>query len=234
MKVLLLHREQDEIAAITQALHENQYTIEQTGDAHEALEMLQANTYDIILTEIILSGYMGIEFCKMIRKRGVITPIIIITSFGMTHDKVEGFDAGADDYLVKPFAMEELLARMKALLKRSRGEVAGRNELRFADLLLDLDARQLFRAGQPIEMNNRELSMVEYFMRNKERIVTREELQTKILEFKFDTGTNVVGVYLSQIRSKMERVVPERIIITKQGVGYMMTTRFSKPANKKK
>ena len=229
MKVLLLHRDVDDTAFIMDNLTEKSYSVDHTGDAHDALEMLQQNSYDIILTDLVLSGYMGIEFCKMIRKRGISIPLMIVTASGMTHDKVEGFEAGADDYLVKPFAIEELFARMKALMKRSKGEMAGRNEIRYADLLLDLDSRQPYRAGQPIELNNRELLILEYFMRNNERIVTKEELQTKILDLKFDTGTNLVGVYISQIRSKMEKIVPYRIIITKPGIGYMLNSALGKP-----
>jgi len=104
MKVLLLHRDIDDTVAIKEALSTQNYQVDHTGDAHDALEWLQQNQYDIILTDLILSGYMGVEFCRMIRKRGVTLPLMIITSSGMTHDKVEGFDAGADDYLVKPQA----------------------------------------------------------------------------------------------------------------------------------
>lgn len=228
MKVLLLDKDPEDTETIMDALSLRGYQVDNTGDAHEALEMLQQKNYDIILMDLILSGYMGIEFCRMIRKRGITLPLMIVTTSGMTHDKVEGFDAGADDYLVKPFAVEELFARMRALMKRSKGEIAGRNEIRYADLLLDLDSRQLYRAGQPIDLNNRELLIMEHFMRNRERIVTKEELKTKILDFKYESGTNLVGVYISQIRSKVEKVVPLRILITKPGVGYILSSALAK------
>jgi len=232
MKALILHRDNDDIGAMHNALSENNFHVDHTGDAHDAIELLNRYKYDIIFTDILISGYMGIEFCRMIRKQGINTPLMIVSASGMTRDKVDGFEAGADDYLVKPFALEELVARVKALLKRANGEVSGRNEIRYADLLLDLDARQLYRAGQPVELNNKELLIAEYFMRNRERIISREELQTRILDFKFDTGTNLVGVYISQIRSKMEKIVPVRIIITRPGIGYILSTSLSRPLAK--
>lgn len=149
-------------------------------------------------------------------------PVLMLTALGTTDDKVTGFEAGADDYLVKPFEFRELIARINALTKRPKETVADATRLRIADLELDLDKKCAYRGGQTIDLTTKEYSLLEYFMRNKGRVVSRMDIAEKVWDINFDTGTNIVDVYVNILRKKIDRNFDQKLIHTRIGMGYIM------------
>jgi DNA-binding response OmpR family regulator len=171
--------------------------------------------------DIVIPHVNGIELCRRLRAANNQTPLLMLTALGTTDDKVQGFDAGADDYLVKPFEFKELVARIKALTKRSSGVSFGSNTIKVADLELDLDKKVARRSGKTIELTAKEFLLLEYFMRNKGRVVTRADISEKVWDINFDTGTNVVDVYVNILRKKIEKGFDTRLIHTRIGMGYI-------------
>ena len=193
------------------------------GQIGERLAM--KDNYDIILLDVILPHTNGYELCKKIRENNVNVPIIMLTALGSTDDKVAGFDAGADDYLVKPFEFKELVARIKALTKRTTGIIQTHNTLKVGDLTLDLDKKSAQRNNVSIELTAKEFALLEFLMRNKGRVVSRPEIAEKIWEIDFDTGTNVVDVYINILRKKLDKSFEQKLIHTKIGLGYYLDTK---------
>jgi two-component system, OmpR family, copper resistance phosphate regulon response regulator CusR len=164
----------------------------------------------------------GLELCKKIREAGKQTPILILTALGATNDKISGFDSGADDYLVKPFEFAELLARIKALIKRSTGISQTSNTLKVADLVLDLNKKCAIRGNKTIDLTAKEFGLLEYLMRNKGRVLSRAAIAEKVWDINFDTGTNVVDVYVNILRKKVDRDFENKLIHTRIGMGYIL------------
>ncbi|UXP32488.1 response regulator transcription factor [Reichenbachiella agarivorans] len=224
MKILVVEDEPKVAAFLKQGLAEQDYEVEVVYDGQMGLKFATKNHYDIILLDIIIPYINGIELCKQIKEVKDDVPILMLTALGTTEDKVFGFDAGADDYLVKPFEFAELLARIRALTKRSAGLVHSSNKLKVADLELDLDKKQAVRAGKIIELTAKEFSLLEYFMRNKGRVVSRGDITVKVWDLNFDTGTNVVDVYVNILRKKIDKDFPMKLIHTRIGSGYIFDT----------
>lgn len=179
-------------------------------------------SYDIIITDIILPNLNGIDLCKEIRRVKPDVPIIMLTALGTTDDKVEGFDAGADDYLVKPFELRELLVRIRALLKRS----ASNNQvqgfiLRYADIEMNMHTKIVKRNNKEIELTPKELKLLEYMMQNPERVLSRTEIAEKVWDTSFDTGTNFIDVYINYLRKKIDKDFDTKLIHTKSGLGFI-------------
>src|SRR5699024_8977832 len=171
----------------------------------------------------ILPKKDGFEICKEIRisKPGI--PILMLTALGTTDDKVEGFDAGADDYLVKPFEMRELLVRIRALLKRNQNSLVHSGPvLRFADLEMDLNTKVVKRAGKKISLTPKEFKLLEYMLKHPERVLSRVEIAEKVWDTHFDTGTNFIDVYINYLRKKIDRDFPQKLIHTKTGMGFVL------------
>ncbi|MBZ0245906.1 MAG: response regulator transcription factor, partial [Cyclobacteriaceae bacterium] len=165
----------------------------------------------------------GLELCKKIKSNKPDIPILMLTALGTTDDKVTGLDSGADDYLVKPFEFKELLARIKALTRRAFTVSEVANKLKVADLELDLNKKVAIRGGKIIELTAKEYSLLEYFMRNKGRVVSRIDISEKVWDINFDTGTNVVDVYVNILRKKIDKEFPNKLIHTRVGMGYIFT-----------
>lgn len=222
MKLLIVEDEPKVSAFLHQGLSEQGFETDVVYDGQMALKMAQRNAYDLILLDIIIPYINGIELCKSIKEIHPNVPIIMLTALGTTDDKLTGFDAGADDYLVKPFEFKELLARIRALLKRSTGQPSVSNKIKVADLELDLDKKRASRNSKVIELTAKEFSLLEYLMRHKGRVISRAEIAEHVWEVTFDTGTNVVDVYVNLLRKKVDKDFDTKLIHTKIGSGYIL------------
>ena len=223
MKLLIVEDEPKVAAFLNQGLSEQGFDTDVVYDGQMGLKMAQRNEYDIILLDAIVPYINGIELCKSIKEIKPNVPIIMLTALGTTDDKLTGFDAGADDYLVKPFEFKELLARIRALLKRSGGHQPAANKLRVADLELDLNKKRAARNSKVIDLTAKEFSLLEYLMRNKGRVVSRAEIAEHVWEVTFDTGTNVVDVYVNLLRKKVDKEHEVKLIQTRIGSGYILS-----------
>ncbi|MDR0801139.1 response regulator transcription factor [Fluviicola sp.] len=182
------------------------------------------NDYDLIITDIILPKINGLDLCKEIRKSKPDTPIILLTALGTTDDKIEGFDAGADDYLVKPFEMRELLVRIRALLKRYSKTTTNTtgNNLKYDGLEMNLHTKIVKRSGFEISLTPKEFNLLMYMMQNPERVLSRTEIAEKVWDTHFDTGTNFIDVYINYLRKKIEKNFEKKLIHTKSGMGFIL------------
>ncbi|HEY9561518.1 MAG TPA: response regulator transcription factor, partial [Anseongella sp.] len=208
---------------IRKGLEEQQHEVQVTYDGETALQILDGTVWDVIILDVILPRLSGLEVCRIIREKlHLSTPVLMLTALGSTDNIVKGLETGADDYLVKPFKFKELLARIKALLRRHDGEVIPLRKLLFADVELDLDKKVVSRAGLPVILTSREFLLLEYFMRNPNRVISRTEILENVWEINFDLGSNVIDVYISYIRNKIDKGHPRRLIHTKVGMGYIM------------
>jgi two-component system copper resistance phosphate regulon response regulator CusR len=221
MKILIIEDEPKVVAFLKKGLEENGYDVEFAFDGQIGERLATKEYFDLILLDVIIPHINGLELCKRIREINQQIPILILTALGTTDDKVTGFDAGADDYLVKPFEFKELLARIKALTKRTSGIVQNSRMLKIGDLELDLDRKIAKRSDKTIELTAKEFSLLEYFMQNKGRVVTRSEISEKVWDISFDTGTNVVDVYVNILRKKIEKDFDKKLIHTRIGMGYI-------------
>ena len=221
MKILIIEDEPKVVAFLKKGLEEQGYDVDVAYDGQMGEKLAIKSGYDLIILDIIIPNINGVELCKRIRSRNIQVPVLMLTALGTTDDKVEGFDAGADDYLVKPFEFKELLARIKALTKRGSGIVQSTNVLKIADLELDLNKKLAKRSGKTIELTAKEFSLLEYFMRNKGKVVTRIDISEKVWDITFDTGTNVVDVYVNILRKKIDKGFESRLIHTRIGMGYI-------------
>ncbi len=223
LRVLVVEDEPKVSAFIKSGLEEHDCEVDVAYDGQMGEKLALANTYNIIILDIIIPYVNGLELCKKIKsiKSGV--PIIMLTALGTTDDKVTGFESGADDYLVKPFEFKELLVRIKALTRRAFTVSEVANRLKVADLELDLNKKIAIRGGRTIELTAKEYSLLEYFIRNKGRVVSRVDISEKVWDINFDTGTNVVDVYVNILRKKIDKDFPHKLIQTKVGMGYMLT-----------
>lgn len=221
MKMLVIEDEPKVASFLRQGLEEQGYEVEVVFDGQMGKKYGTRNHYDLILLDIIIPYINGIELCKQIKDVKPSTPILMLTALGTTDDKLTGFDAGADDYLVKPFEFKELLARIRALTKRHSGINETSSKLKVIDLELDLDKKVAIRGEKTIELTAKEFALLEYFMRNKGRVLSRADIAEKVWDINFDTGTNVVDVYVNILRKKIDRDFPDKLIHTRIGMGYM-------------
>ncbi len=219
--ILVIEDEPKVVAFLQMGLEENGYQVDVAYDGFMGEKLASRNGYDLIIMDIIIPQINGIELCKRIRQYNESVPILMLTALGTTDDKIEGFDAGADDYLVKPFEFKELLARIKALTKRSSGMVHSSHTLRIGDLEVDLDRKIATRNGKTIELTAKEFSLLEFFMRNKGKVLSRAEISENVWDISFDTGTNVVDVYVNILRKKIEKGFDTKFIHTRIGMGYI-------------
>ena len=222
MKILLIEDEQRVAGLIQKGLEEQGFTVTLAYDGEFGKRLAFANAYDLIITDIILPKLNGIELCKDIKVQYPHLPIIMLTALGTTDDKVEGFDAGADDYMVKPFDLRELYVRIRALLKRNTFEVRPKESIiEYADLQLNNDTKTVFRSGTEINLTPKELKLLEYMIQNKERLLTRTEIAEKVWDTHFDTGTNFIDVYINYLRKKIDKDFAHKLIHTKPGLGFI-------------
>jgi DNA-binding response OmpR family regulator len=224
MKVLVIEDELQVSTFIRQGLEEKAFIVEVAYDGLIGQRMAITREYDVILLDIVIPGINGFELCKVLKREKPNVPILMLTTLGTTDDKVTGFDAGADDYLLKPFEFEELTARLKALARRpSLMRSAPEEILRFDDLKLDLGRKMAIRDEKSIKLSAKEFALLEYFMRHPGRVISRVELAEKIWDLKFETGTNVVEVYMNMLRNKIDRDFGSKLLQTRIGLGYVLS-----------
>ncbi len=223
MQPLILIIEDDERMAelIRRGLEESGYNVTLATDGGDGLSIALENHFDVVVTDILLPTISGLELCKKLKKANEKYPIIMLTALGTTDDKIDGFDAGADDYMVKPFEMRELTARINALIKRSRLENT-EEVIRIADLELDQRTKTVKRGGKELNLTPKEFNLLAYMMINKGRVLSKSEIAEKVWDMSFDTGTNFIEVYISYLRRKVDKGYDKKLIHTKSGMGFIL------------
>lgn len=222
MNILIVEDEQKVAAFVKKGLEMQGFAADVAFDGDVALRMGSANNYDVIIMDVNLPVMNGFEVCHKLRENNIKTPIMMLTALGTTKDKVHGFDLGADDYLVKPFEFEELLARVKVLAKRSRAVPMQEAILKIANLELDSDSKTVTRDGRQIELTAKEFQLLEYLMRNKGKVLSRADIAEKIWDITFDTGTNIIDLYIFYLRKKIDKDFNPKLIHTQVGMGYVL------------
>lgn len=221
-KIILVEDEINIASFIERGLREFGHEVSVVYDGNVGWELLQNESFDLLILDIIMPGMNGLELCRMYRQRfGYHSPVVMLTALGTTDDIVKGLDAGADDYLVKPFSFQELEARIKALLRRSK-EVPVQ-QLVCGDLILDCTLRRARRGNMDIDLTVKEYRLLEYFLLHQRAVLSRLTLLRDVWDKNFDTNTNVVDVYVNYLRAKIDKGFEDKLIHTVVGVGYMMT-----------
>ncbi|MFA5430972.1 MAG: response regulator transcription factor [Candidatus Omnitrophota bacterium] len=220
MRLLLVEDEIKVASFIARGLKEENYVVDVADDGEKALFLAEVNPYDLIILDIILPRKDGISVCKELRRKKINVPILMLTSKDLVSDKVMGLNAGADDYLTKPFAFEELLARAGALLRRGRADKTG--ILKVADLEVDPSRHKVTRAGKEIMLTAKEFALLEYLMLNADCVVSRTMISEHVWHENFDSFTNVIDVYVSFLRNKIDKGQAKQLIHTVQGKGYVL------------
>lgn len=221
MNILIVEDEPNVAAFIKKGLEEQSYEVDVAYDGTTGLRLARQKDYALIMLDIIMPNANGLDVCRELRQFNANVPILMLTALGMTEDVVNGLDAGADDYLTKPFKFKELLARVRALTRR-KNLTSHSSKLTFADLEMDLDTKTVTRAGKVINLTAREFALLEYFMKNQGKVLSRIDLLENVWELNFDLGSNVVDVYVNYLRNKIDKDFPTRLIHTVIGMGYAM------------
>jgi two-component system, OmpR family, copper resistance phosphate regulon response regulator CusR len=222
MKILVVEDEPKVADFIKQGLKEHNFEVDIASDGRTGQDMALKAKYDLIVLDVNLPYISGFDVCKNLREKEIKCPIIMLTALGTTDDKIMGFDSGVDDYLVKPFEFRELLARIKALFKRSALSESQSKILEIADLTMNLEDKTVIRAGQKILLTAKEFGLLEYFIKNRGKVVSRMDIAADVWDIHFDTGTNVIDVYVNFLRKKVDKDFPQRLIHTMVGMGYIM------------
>lgn len=223
MKILLIEDEPKTLQSLRQGLEENGFEVDIAYDGVIGKHLARKNQYQIIVTDIIMPGINGLELCKQLREEGIITPILMLTAMGSIQEKLMGFDAGADDYLVKPFDFLELMARIKVLSKRNQiTPQTNTNILSYNNLEMNLDAHLVTRAGNKIDLTAREFALLEYLLRNQGKVISKADIAEKVWDSRFEMGTNVIEVFMTMLRKKIDKNYDTKLIHTQYGVGYVL------------
>ena len=220
MRILLVEDERKVASFVARALRENAYAVDVAESGEKALELARDFLYDAILLDVRLPGLSGIEVCQRLRRTGVQTPILMLTARGLVEERVEGLDAGADDYLTKPFALAELQARLRALMRR--GFASGGAMLRYADLELDRRRRRVNRGQKAIPLTSKEFALLEFLLLRAPESVTRSEIIEHVWDMQFDNESNLLEVYVNRLRQKIDQGRAVKLIHTLRGVGYRL------------
>lgn len=220
MRILIVEDEQSLLKVLVRRLTEEGYSADAAADGEEALDYIAMGAYDCIIMDIMLPVHNGLAVLKRMREQGNATPVLLLTARDAIGDRVAGLDAGADDYLVKPFSFEELSARVRALLRRHTEQKS--TTLSFADLQMDTISRQVKRGGQILDLPAKEFAMLEYFLRNPNRVLTRSQIIDHVWNFDFDNDSNIVDVYIRYLRRKMDNGFERKLLHTVRGVGYIL------------
>jgi DNA-binding response OmpR family regulator len=220
-KILIVEDEPKVASFIKKGLEENNYEAEIAYDGISAAKLAAQYNYDLFILDIVIPGISGLDLCRKLKKQNPLIPVLMLSALGTTDDKVTGFDSGANDYLVKPFEFRELLARVKALLHTAGLSSEKASRLVFQDIELDLNKKSATRNGSPIELTAKEFALLEYFMRNIGRVLSRNDIAEKVWDASFDFGTNVVDVYVNFLRKKIDRGFDKKLIHTRVGFGYI-------------
>ena len=220
MRILIVEDDTDLGEFIGKGLREERYAVDLAVDGEEGLELAGENPYQLIILDIMLPKLDGLAVCRRLRANGNTTPILLLTARDSIQDRVSGLDTGADDYLTKPFAFVELLARVRALMRRGGPQHLAR--LKAADLELDPASRRAWRAGREITLTNKEYALLEFFLRNKNRVLTRTAIIQHVWDLSYDPMTNIVDAHVRALRAKMDRDFSPPLITTVRGAGYML------------
>ena len=227
IKILVIEDEKRVADLLKIGLEENGYQVLVAYDGEMGRRLFQSNDFQLIISDIILPKLNGFELCQKIRKADEEIPILMLTALGTADDKLEGFNVGADDYMVKPFDFRELLARVRVLLKRRAvAKVDVVKEISYADLCINLERQEVRRNGEPIKLSPKEYNLLVYLVENAERVVSRVEIAEKVWNTHFDTGTNFIDVYINYLRKKMDKNFEVKLIHTKPGVGFILTDKM--------
>ncbi len=222
MNILVVEDEKKVASFITKGLEVNGFQTEIAYDGHIAISKGNSMEFDAIIMDINLPGVNGLDVCRQLREHNIRTPILMLTALGTVKDKIKGFDYGADDYLVKPFEFEELLARIKALIKRAKAAPMLETILRVADLELDGNSKVVRREGKEIKLTAKEFLLLEYLMQNKGKVLSRRNIAEKIWDVNFDSGTNIIDLYIYYLRQKIDKNHEKKLIYTQSGMGYVI------------
>ena len=228
MQTILIVEDEKRVADLPKiGLEENGYQTMVAYDGAIGLRLFQSNSFQLVISDIILPKLDGFELCKEIRKVNERIPILMLTALGSADDKLEGFDAGADDYMVKPFDFRELNARVKVLLKRNAETVVRPPEqIIYADLSVNLNLREVRRNNIAIKLSPKEYNLLLYMLENAEKVITRVEIAEKVWNTHFDTGTNFIDVYINYLRKKIDKDFGKKLIHTKPGVGFILSDKL--------
>jgi two-component system copper resistance phosphate regulon response regulator CusR len=222
MKILVVEDEPKLASFVKKGLEEQSCEVDIAFDGQVGRTMALNNVYDVIVLDVNLPKMNGFDIVQSLREERVRTPVLMLTAMGSMDDKLMGFEAGADDYLVKPFEFRELMARLRALTKRSSDTGLQSNVLKVADLELDLNEKVARRGDKRIELTAKEFGLLDFLMRNRGRVVSRIDIAEKVWDIHFDTGTNVIDVYVNFLRKKIDKDFPQKLIHTVIGMGYML------------
>jgi DNA-binding response OmpR family regulator len=220
MRVLVVEDYAPLVRSLEQGLREQGYAVDVALDGDAGLSSATASPYDAIILDWMLPRLDGVSLLKALRSQGMATPVLMLTAKDTVSDRVSGLDAGADDYLVKPFALDELYARLRALIRR--GYRAADGTIRIADLEIDTAARRVTRAGAAIDLSAREYALLEYLAHRKGHVVTREEIAEHLYDFSKEVSSNVIDVYIGYLRKKIDKEHERKLIVTRRGLGYLL------------
>lgn len=220
MRLLFVEDEPDLREVLKKQLQGSGYSVDACGDGLESLDYLQLTAYDAVILDIMLPGVDGLSVLKKMRTAGDKTPVLLLTARGSVEDRVAGLDLGADDYLVKPFAFDELVARLRVLLRRSNGQVS--NVLQCCGLEMDLNSRRVSRDGRELQLSAKEFAVLEYLLRNQGVVLARETIENHVWDYDFEGGSNVVDVYIRYLRKKVDDGFEKKLIQTVCGAGYVL------------
>ena len=222
MRALLVEDDQTIADFVARGLREAGFTVDRAADGDDGLQLAQTGTHDVAIVDVMLPKRDGLSLIKELRSRQIATPVLILSARHTVDDRVTGLEAGGDDYLIKPFAFTELLARVQALIRRATAAPAS-THLTAGDLTLDLRSRRAKRAGREIELRPRELALLEYLMRNAGRVVSKTMILSHVWDYSFDPRTNVVDVLVHRLREKIDRDFEPRLLHTRRGIGYVLS-----------
>lgn len=222
MHILIAEDDQRMSELIQRGLEEKGFDVTVVYDGEMGLKLALRNDYDLIISDVIMPKLSGLDFCQEIKKQKPYLPIIMLTALGTTDDKVEGFDSGADDYMVKPFEIRELIARIGALCKRSYNKDNQSYLLEYDDLKMNLHTKIVNRANKEIHLTPKEFRLMQFMIENSERVLSRNEIAEKVWDTHFDTGTNFIDVYINYLRNKVDKEFENKLIHTKTGQGFIL------------
>lgn len=222
-RILIIEDEQKIADTLKSGLSENGYEVDVAYDGKIGLKLFETYPYSLIVLDINLPGLNGYELCNRVRAVNSQIPIIMLTALNSLNDKIEGYDAGADDYIIKPFEFRELMMKIRVLLKRTMGQtIPTGNVLKAADLEMNLDSKEVKRGNNIINLTAKEFQLLEYLLRNKNRVVSRADIAINVWDIDFDTNTNVIDVYINYVRNKIDKQYEQKLIQTQVGMGYIL------------
>jgi len=221
-KILIIEDEKKVASFISKGLEEEGFQTDIAYDGLVGKKKAISQKYDFIILDLNIPHISGFEVCREVRKQDTSTPILMLTALGTTKDKLEGFNAGIDDYLLKPFEFKELLARIKVFLRRTSNTIHQNSVLKIADLEMNPETKMVMRSGKNINLTSKEYQLLEFFLKNKNKIISRVEIAEKVWNINFDTGTNIIDVYINFLRNKVDKGFQNKLIHTKIGMGFIL------------